>query len=172
MTQDNQYQKSADEFGNLAQAANENAALISRAFDKVGNDISKSLGTAARSGELSIKSLAQAILRDLSNVAINQYVTKPIDGIVSSIAANFGATISGARAGGGSVNIGGAYLVGENGPELFVPKTAGTIQNELSQPININIHVGQGGNLSDVKRSANQISTALARAVNKGRAGL
>jgi phage-related minor tail protein len=167
MTQDNQYQKSADDLGNLAQAADENAALISRAFDKVGSDISKSLGSAARSGELSIKSLAQAILRDLSNIAINQYVTKPIEGIVSSIAANFGS-----RAGGGSVNTGGAYLVGENGPELFVPKTAGTIQNEMSQPININIHVGQGGNLSDVKRSANQISTALARAVNKGRGGL
>lgn len=35
----------------------------------------------------------------------------------------------GARAGGGSVDAGRAYLVGEQGPELFVPRTAGRVYN-------------------------------------------
>jgi hypothetical protein len=39
----------------------------------------------------------------------------------------------GARAMGGNVGTGGAYLVGERGPELFVPNTAGTVvSNEAS----------------------------------------
>jgi hypothetical protein len=34
---------------------------------------------------------------------------------------------------GGNVGTGGAYLVGERGPELFVPNTAGTVvSNEAS----------------------------------------
>ena len=163
----NQYQSGIDNLNELAKAADDNAAIISRAFDRVGNDISKSLSVAAKSGEFSVKSLAQAVLRDLSNIAINQYVNKPINdalGAVMSSIPSFGA-----RAGGGVVNNGGAYLVGENGPELFVPRGGGTIQNEIGNPINITINMAQGGNLSDVKRSANQISNALARAVNKGR---
>lgn len=38
-----------------------------------------------------------------------------------------GAALSGARADGGPVNAGGTYLVGERGPELFTPRTAGAI---------------------------------------------
>lgn len=38
-----------------------------------------------------------------------------------------GAMFGGARAGGGDVSNGRAYLVGEEGPEMFVPRTAGTI---------------------------------------------
>lgn len=39
----------------------------------------------------------------------------------------FGALFGGARAGGGDVSNGRAYLVGEEGPEMFVPRTAGTV---------------------------------------------
>ena len=35
--------------------------------------------------------------------------------------------LDGARAAGGPVNGGGAYLVGENGPEIMVPQTAGSV---------------------------------------------
>jgi len=38
----------------------------------------------------------------------------------------------GARAMGGNVGTGGAYLVGERGPELFVPNTAGTVVSNES----------------------------------------
>jgi hypothetical protein len=41
-------------------------------------------------------------------------------------------TLSGAEAGGGTVQGGGAYLVGERGPELFVPNTGGTVMNNMN----------------------------------------
>ncbi|MDE2103667.1 MAG: phage tail length tape measure family protein [Patescibacteria group bacterium] len=39
----------------------------------------------------------------------------------------FSSFLSGARAGGGPVSSGNAYLVGENGPELFSPGSSGTV---------------------------------------------
>ena len=170
MNDDEQYQSAQDALGNLSDSADESANVISRAFDKVGKDISKSLASAAQSGELSIKNLAKTILGDLSSIAIKEFVTTPITNAVSSIATSVASY--GARAGGGNVNTGGAYLVGENGPELFVPNNSGRIENSLSQPVNITINMAQGNSLSEVKRSAGQVTTALARAVSRGRNGL
>lgn len=41
-------------------------------------------------------------------------------------------TLSGRDAGGGTVQGGGAYLVGERGPEIFVPNTGGTVMNNMN----------------------------------------
>lgn len=48
-----------------------------------------------------------------------------VAGVLAVIAAT--AAISGARAGGGSVSQGGSYMVGERGPELFIPHASGEI---------------------------------------------
>jgi tape measure domain-containing protein len=45
------------------------------------------------------------------------------------------------RAGGGPVEAGGVYLVGERGPELFMPRRGGRIMPLTSAPIVINFHV-------------------------------
>jgi Lambda phage tail tape-measure protein (Tape_meas_lam_C) len=166
MTDNNQ-----DAQNRLFDMANIDGALaadsLSASFKRASRDIANALNDAATSGELSMKKLANSILRDLSNIAISQYVTKPLENIISSA---IGAIPNyGARAGGGAVNVGGAYLVGENGPEYFVPKTAGNIETTLSSPINIHINMAQGSNLGDVKKSANQVAIALARAVDMGR---
>jgi hypothetical protein len=56
-----------------------------------------------------------------------------------------------ARAGGGSVNAGQAYVVGENSPEVFVPGVSGTVlnrqqvlQNLGTLAANVNVAVPQG----------------------------
>lgn len=49
------------------------------------------------------------------------------DGKSSGIGGLFGALFGGARANGGSVTAGNAYLVGERGPEPFIPSTSGTV---------------------------------------------
>jgi len=55
---------------------------------------------------------------------------------------NFGASMFGLRAGGGSVNPNMPYMVGERGAEMFVPKSAGTIV-----PNNQVAGAGGGGNI-------------------------
>jgi hypothetical protein len=50
-------------------------------------------------------------------------------GAVGQGLAALGSFFGGARANGGPVNSGSAFLVGERGPEVFVPGTSGTIMN-------------------------------------------
>jgi len=75
----------------------------------------------------------------LISLVKNNPVVKGVSGLIDKV---FG----GGKASGGSVNAGISYLVGEQGPELFTPKTNGTIipNNRLgggSSVTNININV-------------------------------
>lgn len=147
--------------------AHDSADLIGDAFSKAGKRISSSLGEAARTGELSVKGLAASILRDLSSLAIERFVTGPINNVLGSILKS--TPSFGARAAGGPVNVGGAYLVGERGPELFTPNSGGTIGGlGTAPPVTIHINMPSGSSLNDVKRSSAQVSAALARAVGRG----
>lgn len=75
-----------------------------------------------------VKSLAQ----DIARMVIRQAVTKPLaDAIGGAIGKGIGAIFGGGaptgKASGGPVMGGTPYVVGEQGPELFVPGTSGTI---------------------------------------------
>lgn len=68
------------------------------------------------------------------------------------------------RASGGSVNTGQPYMVGERGPELFVPNQAGTIRKNSQSgggTINVNVNIGMYAGSEMEKR---KIATALAQA--------
>lgn len=167
-----EFENELDKARNLLQdfaktSANSAAEMMANSFEIAGKRISNSLANAAKSGEISIKGLAQAILRDLSNIGVNKFITKPIDNIMDTVLKSI--PMFGARASGGVVNKGGAYLVGENGPELFVPRSGGQIESQFNPaPIHIHINMASNSQLSDVKRSSAQISAALARIVQKG----
>jgi phage-related minor tail protein len=78
-----------------------------------------------------------------------------------------GSVFSGARADGGPVSAGGAYLVGERGPELFRPAGAGAVEPLGAGGVNVTINV-QGGDTAGLARSDAQLAQALARAVSLG----
>jgi hypothetical protein len=63
------------------------------------------------------------LVRDLSNLALERFVTKPLEAAFLQIVQSI--PQAGARADGGPVTTGGAYQVGERGPELFVPSSSG-----------------------------------------------
>jgi TP901 family phage tail tape measure protein len=71
-----------------------------------------------------------------------------------------GARSSGARATGGSVMGGSNYLVGERGPELFVPNTSGTIVPNHRMgggaTINVVVNAGMGSDGAEVGRQVVQ----------------
>jgi hypothetical protein len=105
------------------------------------------------------KMLAQAAAAQIADVLFGDFgKSKAIGGIVgtlfTSIVGAFaggGAAASGpmasygisGRAGGGSVSPGTPYLIGERGPELFLPKTSGTVipNNALSGGGSPNVNV-------------------------------
>ena len=88
-----------------------------------GDRLSTSFVSAAVHG----KNLGQAIrgiAQELANSALRQTVINPLGDLLSSaLGGLFG------RASGGSVSSHQPYLVGERGPELFVPSSAGRIEN-------------------------------------------
>ena len=67
---------------------------------------------------------------------------------------------------GGPVTAGGAYLVGERGPEVFRPASAGSVE-PAAGAMTVNVTV-QGGGEPALIRSDAQIAQALARAVSLG----
>ena len=74
----------------------------------------------AQTGKLSFKSLANSIIADLIRIAVRRAIVAAIGGPLGSL---FG------FANGGPVMGGTPIVVGERGPELFVPQSAGKVIN-------------------------------------------
>jgi hypothetical protein len=92
--------------------------ILGAAFDTLGSAISFVIGLFANL--VSVVNSAFNAIKNIVNFIKNNPVTQAIGGTIDNI---FG----GGRANGGPVNAGTSYVVGERGPELFVPNTAGTI---------------------------------------------
>jgi len=76
-------QRAADSLDAFATGPAQAAAdALGDAFAKAGKRVSSSLAEAARSGELSVRSLAASLVRDLSNLALERFVTKPLGQIM------------------------------------------------------------------------------------------
>lgn len=94
------------------------------------------------------KSMASSIISDLIRIAIQRTITGPIaDTILSAFGPSMGVS---ARAMGGPVTSSRPYLVGEKGPELFVPNSSGSIvaNNKLAGGGGDTVVVNQTINLS------------------------
>lgn len=141
--------------------AREAADEIAVAFDRAGARIVTALGRAARGGELSFKRLAKTVLEELARLALSNVLGK-----------GGALPFFGARAAGGPVVNGGSYLVGERGPELFVPRQAGAIAPAASAPIAVHFHFGANTDAASIARHQGQIAAQIARAVAYGRRNL
>ena len=146
----------------LREPAERAAASIESAFDKAGASLTRSLARAAADGEVSLAELARAVLAAINSAAGGGRA----GGLAEAIAQAAGSVFSGARADGGPVAAGGAYLVGERGPELFRPGTSGAIEPGVAAGVTVNVRVDGGAEA--LLRSEAQIAQALARAVSLG----
>ena len=158
------------DFGSLDTVAATTADGMSRVFENF-----------ARSGELSFSSLKRAalsVLNDIANTALQSGLdslfgsNSSIGNSISSLASSF---LFG-RASGGTVGARQPYLVGERGPELFVPERPGRIipAQDMSrgggraQATNITINITNQGQSSDMtRRSAGQVAVAVRRAMDR-----
>jgi phage-related minor tail protein len=151
----------------LRAPAEQAARAIDEAFAKAGTGLARSLAHAAADGKVSLAELARAVIEAVSAGA-GEGGSGLAQALANAVSSRFAsAQFSGARADGGPVSAGGAYLVGERGPELFRPASAGAVEPLGGGGVNVTINV-QGGDTTALARSDAQLAQALARAVSLG----
>ena len=145
----------------LREPAERAAASIEEAFGRAGESLTRSLTRAAADGEVTLAELARAVLNAV-NAAAGSGGGGSLSDAIAAVMSGFG----GARAEGGPVLGGGAYLVGERGPEVFRPAGAGSIEPLGGAGVTVNVSVDGGA--QGLLRSEAQIARMLARATALG----
>lgn len=141
------------------------AGAIDQAFARAGASLAGSLARAAADGEVSLAELARAVIGAAGAALKGGGLAGAVSGVLS------GGPFSGARADGGPVLGGGAYLVGERGPEVFRPALAGAVEPLTGGGVSVTVNVS-GERAAGLARSDAQLAQALARAVRLGARGL
>ena len=108
-------------------------------FDTVWGNMGSAIDNFVKTGKLSMKDFARSVIQDLIAIqmkaaamkflgaAFNMLMPSGPSANPSQYALDFSGAKLGTRASGGSVTNNSPYLVGERGPELFVPSGSGTI---------------------------------------------
>ncbi|MDT7934207.1 MAG: tail tape measure protein [Sphingomonadaceae bacterium] len=145
-----------------------------------GGAIEAALGGAARTGRVGFEDLARVAVRAFSEIAGEALrsrlglggggIASSGGGLLSFAAAALGVP---GRATGGPVEGGRAYLVGERGPELFVPTASGRIETGGGgrTPVNITVNVSPpaGAEPGYMAMSGRQVARAVAVALEQAR---
>jgi phage-related minor tail protein len=121
----------------------ESAKLTQQVFDSVFGNLTSAIDNFVKTGKLSMKDLARSIIQDLIAIQMKAAVMRFL-GAAFGLATGPNASNDGwfknvyqaaePRATGGPVSAGSPYMVGERGPELFMPSGSGTIipNNQMS----------------------------------------
>ncbi|MDZ7587695.1 MAG: tail tape measure protein [Parasphingorhabdus sp.] len=152
---------------------------LANGLDRAGNALQRSLSKAILTGKLDFEDLrrsALAVINDIAAAAINSGIaailgggsTSGSGGLLTLGNAALGAVLGApGRATGGPVSGGRAYVVGERGPEIFVPTSSGRIETQggpAQQNIRLTINVSDN-NRNSAPDSLRQSSRQIARAV-------
>jgi phage-related minor tail protein len=119
----------------------ESIKRVEQTYDAVFGNMMNAIERFVRTGKMSFRDLARSIIQDLIMIQIRAQATALFSMLMGNVGAAFryGTNIGsqqtsmlaaqevGMRASGGPVNGNQPYVVGERGPELFVPRGAGTI---------------------------------------------
>jgi lambda family phage tail tape measure protein len=123
----NQYAEDAGNYGKMAEDM----------FSSFTGNMNSALDKFVDTGKLSFSDLAQSIIKDLIKIALRMQMMQAVSSMFGGISGFFGGgpqsvsavtTYAGpAYADGGNPSVGVPALVGERGPELFIPRSSGTI---------------------------------------------
>ncbi len=161
---------------------------LAQGMEAAGRTLETTLARAIRTGRFGFEELQQVALSVLAQIA--QAALVPAmgrvgggaggAGLVSAILGGLlGASGLGApgRATGGPVSPGRAYRVGENGPEYFVPTSAGRVETGMGSGgsrggggpvVHLSVQIGDGGASAPdaLVRSSRQVARAVRRALD------
>lgn len=151
-------------------------------FDRAGQALERGLLSALRKGSIGfedLRKIAFNVIDSIANQAMNNLLGSLGGGAGTGGGLfNLGMTIASifglpGRATGGPVSPGRGYLVGERGPELFVPTSAGRVEAGMpgaARNVRVSITVTAppgSGSPQALQRSGRQVASAVRRALNE-----
>ena len=154
-------------------------------FAQAGSVLERGLLSAIRRGSLGFEDLKRVALDAIGQIAAQAmqsglsslFGAGPLGGGGNGIGALLGGALGAlfglpGRATGGPVAPGSAYLVGERGPELFVPTSAGRVETGAApaREVRVSIQVAQpkGADApTALRRSSRQIASSVRRALRE-----
>lgn len=151
---------------------------LAAGVDRAGQALENALVRAVRTGKLGFEDLKRAALSAMAEIAAAA-IRSGIGAVLSgggekSLLGSAGALLAGllgasGRATGGPVSPGRPYLVGERGPELFVPTSSGRVETGIAGGrdvrLNITINAPQGTEPRALAQSSRQVARAVKQAL-------
>lgn len=156
-------------------------------FAKAGNVLESGLLSAMKRGQVGFDDLKRVALYTMSEIAAqavqsgvgslfgNAQSGGASGGSLGNVLSSTLSTLLGApgRATGGPVSPGRAYMVGERGPEMFVPTSAGRVETQASGggtarnvTVGISIAAPRGSSSPAIlQRSSRQVASSVRRAL-------
>ena len=162
---------SLDEMNNKIKKIKDGTEGVSEAFEKIGDSIAQGISTALTDAILQARTLGEAA-KGILNMIARQLLQLGINTLLFNV---FGGSTGIFKnlptfANGGRPPVGRPSIVGEKGPELFVPSSAGTIipNNSLGGGITNNIVVNvdaSGSNVEGNERQSRELGLVLSTAI-------
>jgi hypothetical protein len=151
---------------------------LAAGVERAGRLIESALVRAIRTGKLGfedLKRIALSAMEEIAAAAIRSGIGAVLAGAGGKKGGGIGGLLTGllglpGRAGGGPVSPGRAYLVGERGPELFVPTASGRVDTGRTGGaadirISISINAPAGSEPRALAHSSRQVARAVKRAL-------
>lgn len=143
---DTSTEESFPKFKKALEDAQDTTAQLDSIFTNTFNNFSDTLADSLMTGKFAFKDFARSVIRDIARMIAKQQALILLQRVSGFFGGNlFGFNIGGLipKANGGGVNAGQSYLVGEKGPEMFVPNQSGTIipNKEVGGTTNINFTI-------------------------------
>ena len=108
----------------MVKSAADMTADLQASFERMGRGVAGAMVKAGKFDLGSLRQTAARVIGDLRDMVIDRAVTKPLNTLFGGL---LDSVFGGGKAHGGPVVSNKAYLVGEEGPELFVPPASGRI---------------------------------------------
>lgn len=141
---------------------------IEQTIDRTFRAMENSIARAVISGKASMNDFVVSAISSLERLAVRQYILPPLESALGAIVTAI-LPVAGARAEGGPVDSGRSYLVGENGPELFVPSSSGSIVPNARPQIVLNVAARDA---QSFLKSESQLAAMMSRALSRGQRNL
>ena len=162
----------SDELKKFTEKGKSDIDILTDAINGFGNEFTSTLTEAFMTGKMNFKDMVNSIQRDILRMLIKKNISDPAVSFLGEFFKGFGG-----RAMGGPVSSNTPYMVGERGPELFVPNNAGAIvpNNKLGgggvtvvQNISIDSRSDRASIMAAMNQAKEQAKAEIYRSMKSG----